>query len=344
MIEIEGIKIGQGEYCYVIAEIGNNHQGSVDICKKMILAAKQAGAQAVKLQKRDNKSLYTKALYNSPYENENSYGKTYGEHREFLEFNLDQYKELQAYAKEVGITFFATAFDISSADFLHSLDVPCYKIASGDLTNTQLIKHVASFGKPVIISTGGAKHEAIMKSIAGINEFILLHCIAEYPAKIEHQNLSVIETLIDTIDNPGAVIGFSNHYESPLMPLLARTFGADVIETHFTLDRAWKGTDHAFSLEPQGLAMLCEWLKRYDTAAGDGIKKQYEEEKKPLYKMAKGIWPVKRIPAGDVITSDKIALKSPSGGLPAYEWNNIIGRIVINEISSSAPIKEGDLE
>ena len=134
--------------CYVIAEIGHNHQGDLETAKEMFKVANACGADAVKLQKRDNRQLYTEAGYNKPYDNPNSYGATYGEHREFLEFGLEEYQELQAYAKEIGVTMFATAFDFNSADFLAELDMPVFKLASGDLKNIPLLTHIARFQKP----------------------------------------------------------------------------------------------------------------------------------------------------------------------------------------------------
>src|SRR5688500_18259583 len=154
-LTIDGIEIGDATDCYVIAEVGHNHQGSVEQAKELFRTAKETGAHAVKLQKRDNRGLYTREAYTKPYENENSYGATYGEHREALEFGRPEYEELQAYCSELGITFFATAFDLVSANLLAELDMPAYKVASGDLTNTPLLRHVARIGKPVIFSTGG---------------------------------------------------------------------------------------------------------------------------------------------------------------------------------------------
>jgi N-acetylneuraminate synthase/sialic acid synthase len=152
----------------VIAEIGHNHQGSLDKARELFREAKLAGAHAVKLQKRHNRGLYTRAAYEKPYDNENSFGATYGEHREFLEFGKEEYVALQAYAKELGVDFFATAFDMASADFLESLNVPAYKIASGDLKSLPLLKHVASFGKPMIVSTGGALLEDVQRAYDAI--------------------------------------------------------------------------------------------------------------------------------------------------------------------------------
>ena len=167
---------------YVIAEIGNNHQGSVDTCIEMFVAAKTAGADAVKLQKRNNRDLYTHEAYGAHYNSENAFGETYGSHRDYLEFDEAQYIDLFAAADEIGITLFATAFDFSSADFLEKLNCPMYKIASGDLRTEPLIKHVAGYGKPLIISTGGADTATVRKVydyVSPINENIcFLQCTA----------------------------------------------------------------------------------------------------------------------------------------------------------------------
>ena len=152
----------------MIAEIGHNHQGDIEKCKAMFRAAAECGADAVKLQKRDNRALFTREMYDSIYNSENAYAPTYGEHREKLEFSREQYLELKAYADELGILFFSTAFDRPSADLLAEIDMPAFKIASGDLTNTPLLKHVAQFGKPMIISTGGATLEDAQRAYDAI--------------------------------------------------------------------------------------------------------------------------------------------------------------------------------
>ena len=154
-ITLGSTKVNDDSDAYVIAEIGHNHQGSVETAKKMFDVAKECGVDAVKLQKRDNKSLFTKELYNSPYLTANSYGDTYGEHREALEFDKKQYVELKQHAEEIGIVMFGTAFDMPSVDFLNDLDMPFFKVASADLTNIPLLQHVARTGKPILLSTGG---------------------------------------------------------------------------------------------------------------------------------------------------------------------------------------------
>src|SRR5712691_10766496 len=212
-IRIGKHEIGDRSHCYVIAEIGHNHQGSVQKARELFREAKLAGAQAVKLQKRDNRGLYTRAAYDKSYDNENSFGATYGEHREFLEFGLAEYKDLQGYAKELDIDFFATAFDLPSADFLASLDVPAFKIASGDLRSIPLLTHVASFGKPIIVSTGGAGIDDVQRAydaIVPINpQLCILQCTAGYPASFEELDLHVITTFRERFSE--AVIGYSGH-------------------------------------------------------------------------------------------------------------------------------------
>ncbi len=192
-------KISTEGPCYVIAEIGHNHQGNLDTALQMIEVAARCGVQAVKFQKRDNKSLFTKKFYNKPYENENSYGSTYGEHREFLEFGMEEYKILKRVAEENGLEFMATAFDFKSVDFLENLGVTSYKVASGDLTNIPLLTYIAKLKKPMFISTGAATLDEIRMAYDAVikhnDQICLLHCIAGYPVDYEYLNLRFIETL-----------------------------------------------------------------------------------------------------------------------------------------------------
>ena len=320
-------ELGDHAPCYVIAEIGHNHQGSVDKARELFREAKLAGAHAVKLQKRDNRGLYTRAAYNKPYDNENSFGATYGEHREFLEFGAKEYRELQKYARELGIDFFATAFDVASADFLGELDVPAFKIASGDVKSTPLLKHVASFGKPIIISTGGALVDDVQRAYETIMatnpQLGILQCTAGYPAAFEELALRVVTQYRERF--PGAVVGYSGHDNGIAMPVAAYVLGARIVEKHFTLNRAMKGTDHAFSLEPVGLRKMVRDLERTYKAMGDGAKRIYDSERAPIIKMSKSLVVARNLPAGHVIGPADIVMKSPGGGIPPYEWDKVIG-------------------
>ncbi|HEU5256632.1 MAG TPA: N-acetylneuraminate synthase family protein [Vicinamibacterales bacterium] len=327
-------EIGDESRCYVIAEIGHNHQGNLDKARELFREAKLAGAHAVKLQKRDNRGLYTRAAYNKPYDNENSFGSTYGEHREFLEFGLQEYRQLQTFAAELGVDFFSTAFDLASADFLRDLDVPAYKIASGDLKSTPLLRHVASFGKPVVISTGGAVIDDVQRAydtIMPINpQLAILQCTAGYPAAFEELDLRVISTFRERF--PGAVIGFSSHDNGIAMPVAAYMLGARIVEKHFTLNRASKGTDHAFSLEPVGLRKMVRDLERTHKALGNGFKKIYDSEKAPITKMGKSLVLARDVPSGHILGPGDIVMKSPGGGIPPYELDKVLGRVTLRAL------------
>jgi sialic acid synthase len=327
-VEIDGFDIRPGADCYVIAEIGHNHQGQVEQAKKMFDEAKRCGAHAVKLQKRDNGTLYTRDFFTKPYDNEFSFGATYGEHREALEFGRAEYAELQAYAREIGITFFATAFDFASADFLAELDMPAFKIASGDLTNTPLLRYVGELGKPVIFSTGGGTLDDVRRAyetLAEVNPQIgILQCTAGYPAEFEELDLRVITTYQQLF--PDAVVGFSSHDNGIAMPVAAYVLGAQIVEKHFTLNRAMKGTDHRFSLEPVGLRKLVRDLQRTRVALGDGTKTMYQSEAAPILKMGKKIVAARDLSAGHVLRREDLALKSPGDGLPPYEMERLVGR------------------
>jgi len=328
-LSIDGVVIGDDTPCYVIAEVGHNHQGDVALAKQLIDAAKECGVDAVKLQKRANRSLYTREFYEQPYDNELSFGRTYGEHREALELDQDEYRELLRHARETGVTLFATAFDFESADELAELDVPAFKFASGDLKNTPLQRHVASFGKPMLLSTGGgtlADVERAVETIAPINEQLaVLQCTAAYPASVEDLNLNVITTLRERF--PSLVVGLSDHQNGIAMALVAYMLGARVIEKHFTLDHALKGRDHAFSLMPEGMRRLVRDLHRVPAALGDAEKRPLPIEADPLEKMGKKLVAARDLELGHVLAADDIAIKSPAdGGLPPYELDRLVGR------------------
>jgi N-acetylneuraminate synthase/sialic acid synthase len=327
-ITIEGVRVDEASDCFVIAEIGHNHQGDVDQAKQMFAAAKDCGAHAVKLQKRDNRSLFTREAFNRPYDNEASFGATYGEHREALEFGRDEYQELKRHAAELGVAFFSTAFDFKSADFLAELDMPAFKIASGDLTNTPLLRYVGEIGKPVIFSTGGGTLEDVRRAyetLKSVNDQVaILQCTAGYPAEWDQLDLRVIATYRELF--PDAVVGFSSHDNGIAMPVAAFVLGARVVEKHFTLNRAMKGTDHAFSLEPVGMRKMVRDLQRTRLAMGDGAKKMYPSEAAPIVKMGKKLVAARALPAGHVLTRDDIEMRSPGDGLPPYELDRFVGR------------------
>jgi len=346
-LTIDGVDIHDGAGCYVIAEIGHNHQGDLEQAKQLIDAAKECGVNAVKLQKRSNRTLYTREFYEQPYDNEFSFGQTYGEHREALELGPDEYAELRAHASRVGITLFATAFDFESADFLAELGVPAFKLASGDIRNTPLLRHVAQFGKPMIISTGGADMSDVERAVdvvLPINEQVcVLQCTAAYPAETDDLNLNVLTTLRKRF--PGLVVGLSDHQNGIAMALVAYMLGARVIEKHFTLNHAAKGTDHAFSLMPEGMRKLVRDLQRVPGALGDGVKRPLSIEEAPIRKMGKKLVAARDLEEGQVLAAGDVAIKSPAdGGLPPYELERIVGMRLRRRLRPEENIALADLE
>jgi sialic acid synthase len=327
-LTIDGRTIGDQSECFVIAEVGHNHQGNLEKAKELFRQAKDCGVSSVKLQKRDNRSLYTRAMYDQPYDNENSFGPTYGAHREALEFGWDEYRELQAYARELGLVFFATAFDFQSADFLAELGAPAFKIASGDVRSIPLITHVARFGKPVIVSCGGATMDDVQRvydAVMPVNrQLAVLQCTCSYPCDFGELDLGVIATLRQKF--PDIVIGYSGHDSGIAMAVAAYMLGARIIEKHFTLNRAMKGTDHAFSLEPVGMKKMVRDLNRLRVAVGDGTKKVYPSETGAVRKMSKKLVAARALDSGHVVTERDVAFKSPGDGLPPYEIGRVLGK------------------
>jgi sialic acid synthase len=337
--------LDQNSKGFIIAEIGHNHQGNLQTCIEMFKSAKLNGADAVKLQKRDNKKLFSTETYNSIYNSENAFGKTYGQHREFLEFEITEYKELIKVAQDLGIIFFATAFDLNSADFLMELDMPAIKIASGDLRSVQLLEYCAKFQKPMILSTGAAEIEDVNRAVEVVKKFnqnfAILQCTAEYPANYAHLDLKVINDYM--LRFPDNLIGYSGHDNGISMPLAAYALGARIIEKHFTLDRTMKGTDHAFSLEPTGLRKLRRDLDRLHEALGDGVKKIYSEELGPLTKMSKKIVAKTNIPVNKIIEESDLDFKISGTGYWPFQIEEIVGKKAKIEISLDAIITKDNI-
>lgn len=344
--KLKGRTITQEGKPFIIAEIGGNHNGSVELCKSLIQRAKANGADAVKLQKRCPEKLFTKKLFNSPYENPNSFGPTYGVHRDALEFDKSEWWDLFDFAEELEIMLFSTAFDADSVDFLEQFNPPAYKMASGLLKDTPLIAKIADLGKPMVISTGGGSWEDVDRVYDLMRTknapFCFLHCIASYPNRAETMNLRIIPAMMQRY--PDIIIGLSDHYQGYGMALAAYCLGAQVFEKHYTADHTLPGPDHALSLEPHELGEWVHETERLRAAMGNGEKVFLPCEEKGIYKMGKGIRVVRSIPAGKVIGPDDIVIKSPAEGLPPYEIDNVIGKIAIRDLSTAAALTWEDLK
>ena len=271
--------VGKNELPFIIAEIGNNHNGNLDLAKEMLKICKKINVDAVKFQVKDIETAFSKELLDKPYTGPNSFGKTYREHKEALEFSKDELKVIYDYARELGIICFATPFDVKSVNILEELDNPIYKISSFHVTDLELIESIAKTSKPIILSTGMSSIEEIDVAVKKIREFhdklIILQCTSCYPTEDEDVNLRVIPTLEKRYECP---IGFSSHERGVAITSASVAMGAAIIERHFTLDRTMKGPDHASSIEESGMELVVKRAKRLFTALGSNEKKVLDSE------------------------------------------------------------------
>jgi len=274
-IKIGDRLVGDDQPCYVIAEIGINHSGSLDLAKKLISVAVAAGCDAVKFQKRTVEVVYTAEELAKP--RENPFGPTNGDLKRGLEFGEREYAEIDAFCKSVKMTWFASPWDEASVDFLEKFDTPVYKIASASLTDDQLLRHIRKTGKPVIISTGMSTVEEIDHAIEvlGKNDLMLMHTTSTYPSAYEELNLRAIPTLAARY---GVPTGYSGHESGIPTSVCAVAIGACAVERHITMDRASWGSDQAASLEPNGISRLVRDIRLWELAKGDGVKKVFPSE------------------------------------------------------------------
>jgi N-acetylneuraminate synthase len=274
--------VGPGNPTYIVAEIGINHNGDVNLAKKLIDAALDAGCSAVKFQKRTVDVVYTpEELARS---RESPFGTTNGDLKRALEFGPDAYAEIDRHCRQVGISWFASCWDEASVDFIAQFNPPCFKIASASLTNDKLLSVHRALGKPIVLSTGMSSLEQIDHAVQvlGKENLVLLHCTSTYPAKLEELNLKVIPFLMERYDIP---IGYSGHEVGLYTSLAAAVMGACFIERHITLDRAMWGSDQAASVEPPGFVRLIKDIRAIEIAMGDGVKRVFESEKPIMQKL-----------------------------------------------------------
>jgi sialic acid synthase SpsE len=346
------IKIGStyvGINCpvFFIAEIGINHNGNIDVAKELILKAKNAGAHAVKFQKRNNKDVFTSVALDKKYESPHAYGKTYGEHREALEFEFEEYKELFLYAKSLDILLFASVWDLSSINFMKQFDVDAYKIASADMNYYDLIEQIALTNKPILVSTGMATQaqiKAAMKFTKGhTKKYIFMHCTSAYPSDDNDINLKFMKKIEGW--SKGNPFGYSGHEKDWIPTLLATVNGASVIERHITLNKDSKGSDHSASLIPDEFAELVYTVGRFRNILGNGLKLELSdkviESKK---KLSKSIYTNRVIHPGHKILQDDIVIKSPGGGLDPNNLKFVLNKKAKYELGNEHQISLNDVE
>lgn len=281
-VRIGSSLIGDGQPCYIIAEIGINHNGDIDIAKRLIDLAKFSGCNAVKFQKRTVDVVYKPEELAAP--RESPYGNTNGDLKYGLEFEIEEYQEIDRYCREKNIPWFASCWDEGSVDFIDQFDVPCYKIASATLTDDGLLRHTRAKGKPVILSTGMSTLDQIDHAvdILGRDDLLILHATSTYPANYDELNLSVIQVLKQRY---GVPVGYSGHETGIPSVFAAVALGACMVERHITLDRAMWGSDQAASLGPGGIIKMISGLRLVEMSIGDGIKRVTEREKPIIKKL-----------------------------------------------------------
>ena len=274
--------VGEGQRTYIIAEIGINHNGDIDIARRLISVAVAAGCDAVKFQKRTVDIVYTAEELAKP--RESPFGNTNGDLKRALEFGLDEYRLIDRYCREVKMPWLASCWDEPSVDFIDRFDPPCYKIASASLTDDGLLRYTSSKRKPIILSTGMSTIEQIDHAVEvlGKQELILLHACSAYPAHYPELNLKAITTLRERYGIP---VGYSGHETGLPATVASVALGACVLERHITLDRALWGSDQAASLEPNGISKIVSYVRMVEQSLGDGVKRVLEREQPIIQKL-----------------------------------------------------------
>uniref|UniRef100_A0A8D9AMN6 Sialic acid synthase n=2 Tax=Cacopsylla melanoneura TaxID=428564 RepID=A0A8D9AMN6_9HEMI len=344
-----GTNVDEGQPCFIIAEIGQNHQGDLDVAKTMIAKAKECGADCVKFQKTHLPSKFNRAALDKVYDSPHSWGITYGEHKQYLEFSQEEYQILQQYAEQqVGIMFTASAMDQVSFDFLRSLNPPFIKLGSGDSNNIPLIRHAASTMIPLIISTGmlpDISHiDRIYATVSQFHSnFALLHCVSAYPTPYNEVNLRVIATLRHRY--PDIPIGYSGHENGVEVCIGAVAMGAQIIEKHFTLNKSLKGNDHSSSLTPSELQALVNGIRIIETSRGSPTKRRQPSETPCYLKLGKTIVTARQIKKGAVIEESDLGVKvAEPRGICGSQVESLVGRRSKRNLEPDESIREGYLE
>jgi N-acetylneuraminate synthase len=342
-IRIGNRTISENHPAFIIAEAGVNHNGDIHLARRLVDAAVEAGADAVKFQTFVTEEIVTRTAEKADYQKENT-GSTPESQFEMLkklELSFDAFREIKRYCEYKGILFLSTPFDHTSVDFLDDLKISAFKIASGEVTNRSLLRHIALKRKPVILSTGMSSLKEVEQAVtilraAHNQKIILLHCTSEYPARAEHINLRAMETLHDAFRVP---VGLSDHSPGIEIALAAVAMGASVIEKHFTVNKDLAGPDHRASLEPHELKALVKGIRIVEKALGNGVKAPSGAEKKTRRIVRKSIVAAVDIKKGTRLQEDNLTTKRPGNGISPLRWNEVIGTKAVRDFKADELIK-----
>lgn len=333
------------DHIFIIAEAGVNHNGDMNTAKKLIDAACEAGADAVKFQTFKAENLVVKDAPKAEYQKETTGSGSQFEMLKKLELSFEDHVRLKEYCDRKRIVFLSTPFDFESVDLLEKVGVQYYKISSGDLTNIPLLEYIARLQKPMIVSTGMANLGEVEMAVKAINKYMnknlyLLHCTSNYPTSYGDVNLNAMLTLKNAFKLP---VGYSDHTIGVEIPIAAAALEAKIIEKHFTLNRGMEGPDHRASLEPEQLKKMVNSIRNIEKALGDGIKRCNVSEEKSKFVSRKSVVAKKFIKKGEIILSDMVDIKRPEGGISPNRIKNVIGNKALNDIQEDSLIKWNDI-
>ena len=326
---------------YIIAEAGVNHNGDINLAYQLVDAAKAAGVDCIKFQTFKSENLVSHTAQKAEYQKAATGDSSQQDMLKQLELSFDEFVSLKKYCDRKGICFLSTPFDFESIEFLNSIEMPFWKIPSGEVTNYPYLVALAKTGKPVVMSTGMCEMQEIEDAIAvlrenGTSDIKLLHCNTEYPTPYEDVNLRAMKTLRDAF---GVEVGYSDHTKGIEVPIAAVAMGASVIEKHFTLDRNMEGPDHKASLEPQELKQMVDSIRHIEAALGSGDKRPSPSEKKNMAVARKSIVAAKRIKAGDILTEENITVKRPGTGICPMRWKEVLGTRAVRDFEEDELIE-----
>lgn len=313
---------------YIIAEAGVNHNGDINTAKRLVKAAKEAGADVVKFQTFRSDHLASKYAQKAEYQLHTTDEKeTQKEMLKKLELTYDMHVELIQHCREVGIDFLSTPFDMDSIELLERVGMNLYKIPSGEITNLPYLRKIGSLKKPVILSSGMSTMEEVREAVKilkenGATDVSVLHCNTQYPTPMTDVNLKVINSMKKEL---GICVGYSDHTQGIEVPIAAVAMGAEIIEKHFTLDRTMEGPDHRASLEPDELKAMIKAIRNIEKALGDSEKKPTPSEKNNIIVVRKSIVARRRIETGEIFSDDNITTKRPGNGLSPMLWDSVVG-------------------
>lgn len=326
---------------YIIAEAGVNHNGSFELACKLVDAAKKAGVDCIKFQTFKSKNLVSHTAQKAEYQKNTTGAGPQVDMLKKLELSYEEFLALKDYCDKIGICFLSTPFDLDSIEFLNSIDMPFWKIPSGEVTNYPYLVTLAKTGKPVVMSTGMCDIKEIQEAISvlrenGAKEIKLLHCNTEYPTPFEDVNLRAMQTMREAF---GLEVGYSDHTKGIEVPIAAVALGATVIEKHFTLDRNMEGPDHKASLEPHELAKMVSSIRNIERALGNGDKTPSPSERKNIIVARKSIVAAKNIKVGEILTEENITVKRPGTGISPMKWNEVLGTKAIRDFEEDELIE-----